>query len=139
SDVDGDQDQQIEALARGEFGRPFDLTSELPMRITLVHTGTNDFVLLFVVHHICWDDDCWDVFFSELNTAYHGHQLNAPAPQYVAVEVLDTSAETTDADVEYWRTALRPLPEPVQLPGSAVVNPSRAAERRTRRLPADLM
>jgi mycobactin peptide synthetase MbtE len=131
-------DQQIEALARDEFGRPFDLANELPLRITLVRTGTDDFVLLLVVHHICWDDDSWGVFFSELSAAYNGHQLPGQAPQFVAVEVLGNSAAPTDADVDYWRSTLRPPPEPLELPGSAVANPSRRSERRTWVVQADL-
>ncbi len=133
-----DLDGQIEALARREFGKPFDLRHELPVRVTLVRTGPDESVLLLVVHHICWDDDCWDLFFSELSAAYNGHQLDSRAPQYVAVEVLEPSAQPTEADVEYWRKSLQPLPEPVEFPGPAAASPSRRAERRTRALPADL-
>jgi mycobactin peptide synthetase MbtE len=130
--------QQIQALARDEFGKPFDLANELPLRITLVRTGTDDAVLLLVIHHICWDDDSWSVFLSELSAAYNGHQLTGRTPQFVAVEVFGNSTEPTDADVDYWRNTLQPLPELLELPGSAVANPSRRAERRTWELPADL-
>ncbi len=133
-----DRNRRVEALAQGEFGRPFNLTNEPPLRITLIRTGTDEFVLLLVVHHICWDDDSWSVFFSELSAAYNGHQLSGRAPQFVAVEVLGTSSEPTVADVGYWGNTLRPLPEPLELPGSAAANPSRRAVRRTRALPDDL-
>ena len=133
-----EQQPRIEALAREEFGRPFDLTKELPLRVTLVRDGTNDFVLLLAVHHICWDDDSWDVLFNELSAAYNGHRPSASAPQFVAVEVLETPAEPGIADVGYWADVLRPSPEPLELPGLAVAHPSRRAERRTRALPADL-
>jgi mycobactin peptide synthetase MbtE len=129
---------QIEAMARDEFSRPFDLANELPLRITLVRTGKDQFVLLLVLHHICWDDDSWGVFFNELSAAYNGQQLTAEPPQFVAAEVLGNSAEPTEADVDYWRNALQPLPELLELPGSAVANPSRRAGRRTEVLPIDL-
>jgi mycobactin peptide synthetase MbtE len=132
------RERRIEGLARDEFGRPFDLTDELPLRMTLMRTDTDEFVLLLVVHHICWDDDCWAVFARELSAAYHGRQPTGPAPQFVAVEVLETSAEPTIADVGYWAETLRPSPEPLELPGVAAAHPSRRAERRTRALPADL-
>ena len=132
------RERRIEDLARDEFGRPFDLTDELPLRMTLMRTGTAEFVLLLVVHHICWDDDCWAVFARELSAAYNGRQPSGPAPQFVAVEVLDTPAEPTIADVGYWADTLRPSPEPLELPGVAAAHPSRRAERRTRALPADL-
>ena len=135
---ENERDRHIEALARDEFGRPFDLTDELPLRVTLIRTGADESVLLFVVHHICWDDDCWAVFAGELSAAYNGRQPSGHAPQFVAVEVLDTPAGPTVADVGYWADTLRPPPEPLELLGSAAAHSSRSAERRTRALPTDL-
>ena len=112
-----DRERRIDALAADEFGRPFELTRELPLRITLIRNATDDFVLLLTVHHICWDDDSWDVFFRELSAAYNGHQPSVTAPQFVAVEVLETPAEPGIADVGYWADMLRPSPEPLELPG----------------------
>lgn len=132
------RERQIEALARDEFGRPFDLTREPPLRTRLIRSGTEEFVLILVVHHICWDDDSWAVFFGDLSAAYNGHPLNGRAPQFAAVEVLGASTEPTVADVRYWANTLRPSPEPLQLPGVAATHPSRQAERRTRTLPAEL-
>lgn len=137
-DFTGLPDAELEVLASGEFGRSFDLANELPLRVALVRTGADESVLLLVVHHICWDDDCWDLFFAELSAAYNGQPSGGQPPQYVAVEVLEPSAEPTAADIEYWRNSLQPLPEPVELPGPAPANPSRRAARRTRAVPADL-
>lgn len=53
----------LETVAQREFGRPFDLTADPPLRVTLLRCGAEEFVLLLTVHHICWDDDCWAVFF----------------------------------------------------------------------------
>ena len=111
---------RIEALAREEFGRPFDLTNEPPLRVTLIRSGTDDFVLLLAVHHIAWDDDSWDVFFGELSAAYNGDRPGTIAPQFVAVEVLETPAEPGIGDVGYWADVLRPSPEPLELPGFAL-------------------
>ncbi|RUP05906.1 MAG: amino acid adenylation domain-containing protein [Mycobacterium sp.] len=128
----------IEALAHSEFGRPFDLERELPLRITLARTAVDEFVLLLVVHHICWDDDCWAVFFTELSVAYNS-SLTGSAPQYIAVEVLDGSPQCDDTDVGFWRDTLSPLPDPLELPGPPASNPSTRARHRTAALPADLM
>ncbi|MGQ4597194.1 amino acid adenylation domain-containing protein [Nocardia sp. R6R-6] len=131
--------QRVEVLTRREFGRPFDLATDLPLRSTLIRTSAAEFVLVFVVHHICWDDDGLAVFFAELNAAYRDDGARAGGPaQFVAVEVLDPPAEPSDADVEYWRGALRPLPEPLELPGSAAANPSKQVARRTTRLSREL-
>jgi mycobactin peptide synthetase MbtE len=135
---EGDRNQRIEVLARDEFGRPFALMEELPLRITLIRTGADEFVLLLVVHHISWDDDSWAVFAHDLSAAYNGRQSSGHPPQYVAVEVLDPVAEPTVADVGYWADTLRPSPEPLELPGVAAAHPSRQAQRGTRALPAEL-
>lgn len=143
-----EREWQINAIARAEFGKPFDLTKQLPLRVTLIRTGAEDFVLLLVVHHISWDDDSWAVFFADLSAAYDAGSDQGPAgdvPQFVAVEVAQgsgTAAEPSIADVGYWADTLRPAPEPLPLPGLAVAGshrqPSRWATRRTRPLPAAL-
>ena len=137
---DEERDGKIESIAREEFGRPFDLANDLPLRVTLIHTAADDFVLLLVIHHICWDDDSWAVFFGDLSAGYHGRQLRGPATQFVAVDVLETSAQSQPgiADVGYWADTLRPLPEPLELPGFASAHPSRRAERRRQAMSADL-
>ncbi|CAM2928911.1 non-ribosomal peptide synthetase [Mycobacterium intermedium] len=132
-----ERQRQVEAMARAEFGKPFDLTQELPLRVTLIRTGTDEFVLLLVVHHISWDDDSWAVFFNDLSAAYSGRPL-AEAPQFIAIEVSGNATEPSIADVGYWADTLRPAPEPLQLPGLANAQPSRWATRRTRPLPAEL-
>ncbi|MEV6361779.1 amino acid adenylation domain-containing protein [Nocardia asteroides] len=130
------RDLRVEVLARREFGRPFDLAAELPVRVTLIRTGADEHVILFAVHHICWDDDSWAVFFAELNAAYHAGSGAAGTVQFAA---LAPTAEPAEADVAYWRDTLRPLPEPLELPGSAAAAPGRQAQRRTHRLPAELV
>ncbi len=130
--------RRSEALARAEFGRPFDLATDLPLRTTLIHSGTGESVLLLVIHHICWDDDCWAVFSAELSAAYNGDRRLGDAPQFVAAEVLQTAAESTVADVGYWADTLRPAPEPLPLPGLAATRPSRDAERLSRVMSPEL-
>ncbi|MFE2958673.1 amino acid adenylation domain-containing protein [Nocardia tengchongensis] len=129
---------RVEVLARREFARPFDLANELPLRITLARTGTAEWVLLLSAHHGCWDDDAWGVFFTDLNAAYNGSAQTAPPAQFVDLEVLDAPADD-EADIAYWRNTLRPLPEPLELPGAAVAAPSKRADRCTVALPADLL
>lgn len=134
------RERRVEVLARREFGRPFALATETPLRVTLARLGAEEWVLILVLHHICWDDDSWAVFFADLNAAYTGGELPAPVGQFVEVEVLDGPGEetaATEAEVEYWRDALRPLPEPLELPGTA--GGSKHADRRTATLSPELL
>lgn len=133
------QQHRVRVLARREFATSFDLTAGVPLRVTLVRTGAEEFTLLVVVHHIAVDDESWAVLFTDLNAAYNSAAADPIAAQYVSVEVLGGIEEPGDADIDYWRGALRPLPEPLELPGSPAAAPTRAAERRTGALPAALL
>ncbi|MFQ6398386.1 amino acid adenylation domain-containing protein [Nocardia sp. KC 131] len=135
--------RRLEVLARREFGRPFDLATESPLRITLVRTAAEEFALILVAHHICWDDDSWAVFFAELNTAYRGEATAAaPSAQFIDVAVLgDTAAEDDAEQIEFWRDTLRPLPEALELPGTAIAGATgpKQADRCTVALPGELV
>ena len=113
--TEDDRQRRIEALARAESGKPFDLTNELPLRVTLIRTGTDEPVLLLVVRHICWDDDSWAIFLSGLSAAYRGHQVSGDAPQFIALKVFETATESTVADGGHGADTSRLSPEPLEL------------------------
>ncbi|MFI6363252.1 amino acid adenylation domain-containing protein [Nocardia sp. NPDC050630] len=131
--------RRLEVLARREFGRPFDLATDSPLRVSLVRTGGDEFALLLVAHHISWDDDSWAVFFTELNAAYRAESVQTLRAQFVDVAVFGDI--TDSADIDYWRAALRPLPESLELPGPAAVATAAAkqSDRCTLPLPAELV
>lgn len=122
------RDRQIREIADREFGRPFDLAIDPPLRVTLLRFGAGEYVLLLVLHHICWDDNSWEVFFAELSEYYNGRSVEGDAPQFMVVGAIGDSPSS--ADLEYWRESLTPLPEPLELPGPAITHSSRAARRR---------
>ena len=140
TDVDiDDRDSRTAEIAGLEFCTPFDLAAAAPMRITLIRTGFDVFVLLLVVHHVCWDDECTALFLRDVSAAYQdGATPTADAtPQFVAATKHDVAPSMRD--VTYWRDTLRPLPEPLELPGSAATSASRAADRRVRQLPPEVL
>lgn len=102
---------RLEVLAQREFGAPFDLAVDSPLRLTVVHTGAGEHVMLLVAHHIAWDDGCWQVFFGDLTRAYCG------APLAPAVTPPSHELGSLDEDLEYWRNVLADPPEPLELPG----------------------
>jgi mycobactin peptide synthetase MbtE len=122
---------RLEVLAQREFGAPFDLSSDAPLRLTIVRTSADEHVMLLVAHHIAWDDGCWSVFFDDLTRAYRGEPL---APRAVAPVSV---ADTVDADLDYWRTMLADPPEPLELPGpnGSAIPTSFRSQRTTLRLP----
>lgn len=103
---------RLEVLAQREFAKPFDLTTDSPLRITVVRAGADELVMLLVAHHIAWDDGSWKVFFTDLTRAYTGEDLGTERP----ATVRDDSAAAED-DARYWREVMADLPEPLELPG----------------------
>lgn len=127
---------RLEVLAQREFARPFDLTTDSPLRITVARISADELVLLVTAHHIAWDDGSWAVFFSDLTRAYTdagslGKPNGQPAPEPIAATVAE--------DLGYWRTVLADAPEPLELPGpngSAVPRTFRSQRVTTRLAPS---
>ncbi|WP_441957360.1 amino acid adenylation domain-containing protein [Mycolicibacterium houstonense] len=124
---------RLEVLAQREFGTAFDLSSDSPLRITLIKTGPDEHVMLLVAHHIAWDDGSWRVFFTDLTRAYSGEALPEP-PRVTAAP-----GGSEDDDLAYWREVLADPPEPLELPGpsGSVVPTGFRSQRSTVRLSAD--
>ncbi|MCV7039735.1 non-ribosomal peptide synthetase [Mycolicibacterium moriokaense] len=109
--ADTPQRLRLEVLAQREFSAPFDLSADAPLRLTLVRTGPDEYVMLLVAHHIAWDDCCWRVFFADLTRAYNGEDLGPSLP------VPSHADSATADDLDYWRTVMADPPEPLELPG----------------------
>jgi hypothetical protein len=67
-------ERDLEDLLRELSRRPFDLTSDLMLRATLVTLGNEDHVLLLCMHHIAGDAHSESVLFSELAECYGAEQ-----------------------------------------------------------------
>ncbi|WP_120275620.1 non-ribosomal peptide synthetase, partial [Mycobacterium lehmannii] len=122
---------RLEVLAQREFCAPFDLSTDSPLRLTVVRTAPDEHVMLLVAHHIAWDDGCWQVFFGDLTRAYAGEAL-APA-----VTPPSHALGPVDEDLDYWRDTLADPPEPLELPGpnGSAVPTNWRSQRLTLRLP----
>lgn len=127
---------RLEVLAQRDFRRPFDLTADSPLRISVARLGADELMLLFTAHHIAWDDGSWGPFFTDLTRAY----LDPDAlggPQWAPAN--EPPAETIAEDLAYWRPLMADLPEPLELPGpnGSVVPSSWRSQRASIRLSAD--
>ena len=136
------RERRLEVLIRREYGRSFDLAVERPLRISLVRTGPDQVVLVLVTHHIAWDDDSWSVFFADVNAAYASQApLPTLAAQFVDVEVLGAADRSAaePAELDYWRSQLQPLPEPLELPAGRSGAASKRSETVSAALSLDAM
>ncbi|MCX5150225.1 amino acid adenylation domain-containing protein [Streptomyces sp. NBC_00320] len=101
-----------------ELARPLDLAKEHPLRATLARLGSDEHVLLLVVHHIAVDGWSWDVLLRELDAGYRGEAVDAPVLQYT--DVARTEAERLGGPrmerlLGYWRERLAGV-SPLALP-----------------------
>ncbi|MGH3794145.1 MAG: non-ribosomal peptide synthetase [Pseudonocardiaceae bacterium] len=134
--------RRVEELVRAESAAPFELSRDHPLRVRLVRQGADGHLLL-TVHHIVWDGGTFGVLSAELSALYREAATGEPAAlaplsvQYADVAVWQrhrwTPQRLTD-HLDYWRTQLTPLPEPLQLPtdGRRAVTVSARGGRRCR-------
>ncbi|BBX42809.1 non-ribosomal peptide synthetase [Mycobacterium simiae] len=145
-DLSGLSDQsrrlRLDVLAQRDFGRPFDLAKDSPLRITVARLSSDELMMLITAHHIAWDDGSWAPFFADLTHAYLDPEDFAAAP--VAVrggEPASADAASHQEDVDYWRPLITNLPEPLELPGAngSVVPSTWRAQRATVQLSAAIV
>ncbi|MFD1814823.1 non-ribosomal peptide synthase/polyketide synthase, partial [Rhodococcus gannanensis] len=117
------------------FSRGFDVTAEVPLRVSLVRiegtdTGTVEFVLAMVVHHISGDGWSMAPLARDVMVAYAARtQGEVPAWSPLAVQYADFAlwqrdllgseddAESLSAkQIEHWTSALSGLPDQLDLP-----------------------
>ncbi len=111
---------RLEVLAQRHFRRPFDLTTDSPLRLSVVRLGADELMLLIAVHHIAWDDGSWVPFFADLTRAYAGTGGVDRVPLS-----FPSAGGVRDDDLAYWRTVMTDPPEPLELPGpNGSVEPS---------------
>ncbi|WP_081500780.1 non-ribosomal peptide synthetase [Rhizobium sp. AP16] len=125
-----------EQVAREAACEPFDIASSGPLRVHLVKASATQWSLVLTIHHIVWDGGCFGVFSQDLSLAYRGLALEPLAIQYAdiaAQQILpdSRSAAYLDAQLDYWRQTLNPLPPALPLPTTRSPGP-RMSERATR-------
>ncbi len=130
---------RLDVLAQRDFRRPFDLSNDSPLRVTVARLADDELMLLITAHHIAWDDGSWAPFFADLTRAYTDPDAFADGPV-----LTDHSADSTavrQADLDYWRPLMSDLPEPLELPGpnGSVVPTTWRAQRAFARLSAGTM
>ena len=114
----------VDAALRAAAAAPFDLTTELPVRVTVARTAADDHVLLLTLHHIVFDGWSMGPLLRDLGDAYRSRAADdrpewTPLPvQYADYALWQRDQLGADAErqVAYWRDALHDLPDELALP-----------------------
>lgn len=95
--------------------KPFDLTTDLPLRVALYRTGDKSWLMLFTVHHIAADAWSLDILLREFSALYPSiligqqAQLSELPIQYADFALWqrsDEQAKTLQAELTYWQDQL---------------------------------
>ena len=112
---------ELHKLADEEARRPFDLSSDLMLRATLVKSGDTEHVLLLTLHHIAADGWSLEILFRELSELYSAYsQEREPKLTELPIQYADyarwqeelLSGKLLETQLEYWKE---------QLPGGYVL------------------
>lgn len=74
-----DQQERTRALASAQHNEPFDLTTGLLLRGSLVRHTANRHVVVLTMHHIISDEWSMHLLFNELAILYNSYLTNSPA------------------------------------------------------------
>ncbi|MGH3941131.1 MAG: amino acid adenylation domain-containing protein [Pseudonocardiaceae bacterium] len=122
--------EQVTDLVTAAASHPFDLSIEVPIRITLITSSPNEHILVILLHHITIDEWSDQPFLADLTTAYLS-RVARQAPDWVALPVQyadytlwqrrllgnpDNPGSLAARQLTYWKNALRNLPEELSLP-----------------------
>ena len=125
-------EDDLAAVVAGICGEPFDLASQVPVRVRLLRLGPGEHVLVVVIHHIATDGWSAGPLARDLSVAYAARLLGqvpgwAPLPvQYAdyAIWQRELLGDPDDPDslvarqVAWWRQALDGMPAELTLPAA---------------------
>ncbi|WIM38150.1 amino acid adenylation domain-containing protein [Paenibacillus sp. PK4536] len=90
---------------------PFDLTKDLLIRISVLHTGTEQYTILFTFHHIIMDGWCLGIVLEELLTIYaalrNGETIQLAEPVMYSQYVKWLEQQNEEEAQSYWENLLQ--------------------------------
>ncbi|MBW4594951.1 MAG: amino acid adenylation domain-containing protein [Brasilonema angustatum HA4187-MV1] len=117
--------KQVEALATAEACKPFDLANGPVLRVKLWQVATQEYVLLFAIHHIAADGWSMGVLIGELSAYYRaistGSSVELPelSIQYADFAVWQRqwlTNQVLERQLSYWKQQLTGAPPLLELP-----------------------
>ena len=111
----GEREVELHRRTTAEARRPFNLAQDLMLRVTVLQLDEQEYVLLFVVHHIAFDGWSIGILFRELVALYTAFSAGQPSPlpelpiQYADFAVWQRQwlqEEELNSQLTYWKRQL---------------------------------
>ncbi|MCK8524317.1 amino acid adenylation domain-containing protein, partial [Aquimarina sp. D1M17] len=102
-----------------EFVRPFDLSNEIPIRVSLLDVKGEDYVLLIDIHHISNDGVSKEILMRDFWNLYHEEvlpELPIQYKDYAVWQQSDIHGELVTEHKEYWLNTFNEIPSKLELP-----------------------
>lgn len=140
---------RLAAWATAEASRPFDLAEGALLRVSLLRSAPDEALLVLAMHHLAADGWSWEIFLRDLAALYAGRRAGQAAAlpdlliqyaSYAAWQREFSVGEKLAAQIEHWKTVLRPPLAELRLPAeprAGQVEPYQG-RRQELRLPAEL-
>ncbi len=113
-----------------ERNKTFNLEEDIPIRMTLVKLGKQNYSLVVVVHHMFIDGWSMGVFYREFREIYTKYcecenpEINIPDIQYVNYAMEQNSSDDMEKEKEYWKEKMKNASVTLDLPYSFPVKNS---------------
>jgi amino acid adenylation domain-containing protein len=120
-----EQDKALQSIIDSEVARPFDLSNDLMLRVTLIRSSDKEHVLLLTIHHIATDGLSMEIFFRELAALYIAIAEGRPSTlPCLPVQYADFACwqrkrlrgEFLEKQLLYWKEQLAGIAEVLDLP-----------------------
>ncbi len=125
----GEREMTIDHLVQKEIQSTFNLERDTLIRVTVIKIQPEEFILLFVVHHIVADGWSLMIFFNEISIQYANYQLNkAQSFEPLEIQFYDYASwqkqrlkgEFVEEGIQFWKRYLDDIPAILELPTSYV-------------------
>jgi amino acid adenylation domain-containing protein/FkbH-like protein len=142
-------ESRAQQIIEEQESKPFDLTSDLMLRPTLLRLANDDHILILIAHHIAFDAWSREILLRDLETLYQAFLQEKPDPlpevsnQYADYAVWQRNLVNSGAlqgQLEYWKQRLAGIPTRLELPRTRSSSNAQVCrgERRSTVLPAEL-
>ena len=119
------REQAALRVASEEASKPFDLSTGPLLRAKLFRLGSEEHILVFVIHHIIADGWSMNLLFHELGELYAGFaaggqpqlpKLNLQYSDYSRWQRASLTSDFLAGELDYWKNKLRGAETVLQLP-----------------------